>query len=293
MKQIRYISRKTGKIETENPPGEFFLRFLYQTSIGQIPLNLIVKRKFLSVLYGKLMSLPSSKKKIAPFVKKYSINLQETQKSLNEFETFNDFFSRKLKPKARQIQSGLVSPADGKIVAFENINELNSFFVKGSEFTLKSYLQNAELATEYKHAALFLIRLAPNDYHRFHFPYAGLATPATKIKGHYVSVSPYATSKNFTKVFCENKREYTLLKTLDKGEMLISPVGATMVGTIIETYEPNSQINKGDEMGYFAFGGSSILLLVDRQKIKISSDILANTQKGFETSISMGEQIAE
>ena len=112
-----------------------------------------------------------------------------------------------------------------------------------------------------------------------------------KIKGDYLSVSPYALASNFTTVFCENKREYCILKTEDKGDILLAPVGATMVGSILETYTANSPVNKGDEMGYFAFGGSTIVVLVDKDKIQIDSDILENTKNKIETFVKMGEQI--
>ena len=185
----------------------------------------------------------------------------------------------------------VVSPADAKLLAFEDISEVNTFFVKGQKFTLAAFLQDEKLAKKYKNSALLIFRLAPNDYHRFHFPYSGHASPNYTIKGQYYSVSPYALHQDFTKVFCENKREYVLLNKPDKGEILLSPVGATVVGTIIETYAPNSNIKKGDEMGYFAFGGSTVVMLIDKTHFKIDADILENTKNGIETAVVMGERI--
>ena len=293
MKSIKYIDRVSGDMIVERPPGEVGLRFLYHNPLGQIPLHLLVKRKFVSAFYGKLMDRAGSRKKIQAFVERFDINMGEVLKSKDEFCSFNDFFCRQLKPGARDIQDGFVSPADGKIIAFENIGEVNEFFVKGSRFTLKEFLRDEGLAEKYKDASMLLIRLAPNDYHRFHFPYSGRVSEPYKIHGKYFSVSPYAVNKNFAKVFCENKREYSILATKDKGDVLVSPVGATMVGAIIESYEPNTDVQKGDEMGYFAFGGSSVLLLIDQDKITIDNDILANTGEGFETSIRMGERIGK
>ncbi|MHC5083684.1 MAG: phosphatidylserine decarboxylase [Planctomycetota bacterium] len=293
MESIQYIDRQTGQLQTESPPGEGFLRFLYHNPFGAIPLHLLVKRKCLSALYGKLMDRPASRNKIQSFVDQYNINMDEASKAIDEFTSFNDFFYRSLKPDARPIQEGLVSPADGKIIAFENVDQLKQFFVKGNPFTLSDFLQDEVFASTFKNASLFLIRLAPNDYHRFHFPYAGNVSPIREIKGSYFSVSPYAIMENFARIFCENKREYCILSTEDIGDVLISPVGATMVGAIVETYQPDSHVNKGNEMGYFAFGGSSILVLADSNKITIEDDILTNTQKGLETSIRMGERIGQ
>ena len=293
MDRVEYIDRGTGEVLVENPPGEGGLRFLYHHPFGQVPLHLLIKRKFVSAMYGRMMDSARSRKKIRPFVERFDIDMDECEKSIDEFVSFNDFFYRKLKPGARSIGDGIVSPADGKIIAFENIDKVSEFFVKGSRFTLESFLADKNLAEWYKNASMFIIRLAPNDYHRFHFPYAGRVSDCTKIAGSYFSVSPYAISENFARVFCENKREYCELTTEDRGSILLSPVGATMVGAIIETYEPDSDVEKGGEMGYFAFGGSSVLMLVDSDKITIDADILDNTVKGMETSIRMGERIGQ
>lgn len=156
---------------------------------------------------------------------------------------------------------------------------------------MPKFLNDAQLARKYANASLFILRLAPNDYHRFHFPYAGTPSEVTKINGKYYSVSPHALANNFVKVFCENKREYCTLKSQDKGDILLVPVGATMVGTVIETYSPGQQVAKGDEMGYFAFGGSTVAVLVDREKIQIDADILQNTRNKLETYVQLGDKI--
>ena len=291
MENIQYINRKTGQLITERPPSEALLKFLYHNPFGELALNLVVKRKLLSVLYGKIKSSPGSIKSIQPFVTELDIDMSEARKPMGQFTSFNDFFYRKIKPEARPIGNGLVSPADAKLLAFENISEVGDFFVKGQKFTLSSYLQDEKLAKKFENSAMLIFRLAPNDYHRYHFPYDGKVLESTKIKGRLFSVSPYALQPNFTRVFCENKREHVTLLTKDKGDILLSPVGATMVGTILSTFQPNSNIEKGDEMGYFAFGGSTVVMLVDKQQFKIDTDILDNTKNKRETAVVMGEKI--
>ncbi|WP_369048915.1 archaetidylserine decarboxylase [Tenacibaculum sp. UWU-22] len=288
---IQFIDRKSGKIITENPPGKGFLKLLYQNPFGKIALLPMAKRKALSSRYGKMMNRPSSVKKIKGFVDKLGINMDESYKSISQFTSFNDFFYRKLKPNSRPIENGFVSPGDGKLLAFENVAEVNFFYIKGRKFTLEEFLADKELAKKHEHSSLLILRLAPNDYHRYHFPYNGTPSEITKIKGDYFSVSPYALVSNFTKVFCENKREYCILSTKEKGDLIIAAIGATMVGSIIETYTPNLTVKKGDEMGYFAFGGSTIVILIDKNKIKIDSDILTNTKNKKETAVKMGERI--
>jgi len=290
MKLIEVIERKTGEKLRETPPNERFLRFLFHNPFGKLPLHLLIRRKILSVWAGKQMEKAKSTNRIAPFVKTFNVNMAEALKSISEYKNFNEFFYRKLKPNARPIQDGLVSPADGKVLAFENIADTKNFFVKGNKFTLEKFLQYRHLAANYKNASLILIRLAPDDYHRFHFPYDGKIAASQQINGTYYSVSPYAVKENFT-IFCENKRAYSILETKDKGDILLSEIGATMVGTIIQTYKTNSKVKKGEEKGYFAFGGSSVLMLIDSNKINIDTDILTNTKNGFETTVKMGEKI--
>lgn len=293
--KIKYLDRKTGEILVEDVPGEGFLKFLYYNPFGQLPLNAIVRKKFLSEMYGKKMNSTKSIEKIKPFVENYKINMKESLKSIEEFKSFNDFFIRKLKDNARPIDSSensLVSPADGKILAFENLNILQNFFVKGDEFTLNEYLKDKTLAEKYKDGTFLIIRLAPVDYHRFHFPASGTISSSKEIDGYYYSVSPYAIRRNF-RIFCENKREYSILSTEKFGDILLSEIGATMVGTILQTYTPNTFVKKGEEKGYFLFGGSSCILLFEKNKIKIDSDILENSKNGIETKIFMGEKIGE
>ena len=293
MQGIQYIDRKTGALCEERPPAEKYIRFLYQSPLGKLPLELLVRRKFLSAWYGRQMDKEKSSKKIADFVAAYHIDMSEALRSVEEFENFNAFFCRKLHPSARPIGEGLVSPADGKLLAFEHIDELRAFFVKGQAFNLKRFLGNEALAERYAKGSLLIIRLAPHDYHRYHFPYAGQAEEAQQILGRYYSVSPYALARNFVKVFCENKRAYSILKTADRGDILLAPVGATMVGSIHFSYPPNARLEKGQEMGYFAFGGSTVVMLLEPGQFELSADLLENSRRGMETAVRMGEQIGE
>lgn len=290
MKKIELIERKTGKLIRETPPNERFLRFLFHNPLGKLPMLMLVKRKAASAWMGRQMDKEKSAKRIAPFVKNFNVDMTEAVKKITDFKTFNEFFYRKLKANARPIEEGFVSPADGKVLAFENLNDTKEFFVKGNNFTIDKFFQNRAIAKNYENATLLIIRLAPDDYHRYHFPYDGKISKTTLINGAYYSVSPYAVKENFG-IFCENKRTFSVLETKDKGNVVISEIGATMVGAIYQTYQANTEVKKGDEKGYFAFGGSSVLLLVDADKIKIDADILENTKNGYETTVKMGERI--
>lgn len=288
---IHFVDRKTGEKRTESPPAEGLLKFLYDNPLGKHTLLPLAKRKFISELYGRRMDAPKSTKKIPAFVEDLGIDMTESQRPMEAFTSFNDFFYRKLKPDARPIGEGFVSPGDGRLLAFQNLADLQHFFVKGRQFSLSEFLADEELAHQYKDGTLLILRLAPNDYHRYHFPYGGVPSESRKIKGSLYSVSPYAIAGNFAKVFCENKREFCFLQTEEMGRLILAPIGATMVGSIIETYTPDQSVNKGDEMGYFAFGGSTVVVLAEKGKLTVDADILENTANGLETFVRMGETI--
>ena len=289
---IKYIARSTGKVEVENPPAEGLLKFLYGNTFGKLAVLPIAKQKAITKRYGKMMSTNKSVERIPAFVDSLKIDLSESKKSINEFTSFNDFFYRELKAGARKIGEGLVSPGDGRVLAFQKISEVNNFYVKGKKFTLKEFLMDDALYAKHENSAMIIVRLAPNDYHRYHFPFKGMASESKKIEGSYYSVSPIALKSNFTKVFCKNKKEICTLTTDGFGEILVIPVGATMVGSLNSTYEANTMVEKGQEMGYFAFGGSTVVLFFDSKYFKIDEDLLKNTKNNIETFLHMGEQIA-
>lgn len=291
-KEVKYIDRSTGELIREQIPGAGMLWFFYQTPLGRLPLNTLLRRKGISSIAGRYMDSKRSKKWIRGFVEKHNMDLSDYQKKEEEFTTFNDFFYRKLKQGARPIGNGLVSPADGKTVVFNEISDQQHFFIKGIDFTLQSFLADEALAAKYDGGAMVIVRLAPVDYHRFHFPASGKIGPNKEVKGYYYSVSPMALQQNL-KIFCENKREYSILDTGEYGDVLICEVGATMVGSILQTYKENTQVEKGEEKGYFAFGGSTVVLLFEKGKVRFSEDLIKHTKEGIETQLKMGDQIGE
>ena len=252
----------------------------------------MMKRKFVSGVVGKYMSGKGSRKRIAPFIEDYKIDMNDYQISdSSQFSSFNDFFYRKIDPAKRPLGSGVVSPADGKTLGFQHLSDVPKFFVKGHEFDVQRFIGDAETAKKYEDGAMVIIRLAPTDYHRYHFPADGNATESKLIKGHYYSVSPIALQKSL-EIFCENKRAICELSTETYGDIAIIEVGATMVGSIFQTYDAKQPIQKGDEKGYFAFGGSTVVVLFQKDKVQLSEDLIKNTTDGLETQVSMGETIA-
>jgi len=287
---VQYIERATSEMKTEKIAGEAWLRWLYHNPLGRASLASMVKRKFVSEWYGKRMDSPASKEKIEGFIQEYQIDMSLAAEQ--EFDSFNDFFVRKLKPEARPVNQEfnvVVSPGDGKLLAYKDIDN-QDFIVKGYRFQLKDFLQNDSLSNIFSHASLMILRLCPTDYHRYHFPVSGEIVAEYKIDGDYYSVSPIALKKK-VELLVQNKREYCVINTAEFGSLIMAEVGATMVGSMVNTYSGNFVI-KGEERGYFKFGGSTIVLIFQQDKIIIDSDLLKNTSNGFETEVKMGEQIA-
>lgn len=286
---IQYYERESRLLKTEKVAGEKWLLWLYNNPAGEATLWALVKRKVVSAMYGNRMDSPSSAKKIPAFVEEFNIDLSSTQKQT--FDSFNDFFTRKLKSNARPLDTSAsvaVSPADGKILAFADISN-SDFIIKGYRFNVSSFLDDANLAENYLDGSLLIIRLAPFNYHRFHFPVGGQVSQSTLIDGSYYSVNPLALRKK-TEIFCLNKREFTLIKNPSFGEVLMAEVGATMVGSIIQTFNRDF-VKKGEEKGYFKFGGSTVVLLFKKNTLLVDNDLLVNTLKGFETEVKQGERI--
>ncbi len=274
-------------------PGERWLKWLYYNPFGKITLECFVKRRFLSQWYGLMMDKPSSKNKIPGFIKVLKIDMGEALRPVNDFSTFNDFFIRRLKPESRPVDrdvNAIVSPADGKILGFEKIDGLDTFFAKGHQFSIDKLLQDQTFGQRYAGGTLLIIRLAPSDYNRFHFPADGRISKSTRINGSYYSVSPYAVKKRI-QIYWENKREYSILTTLNAGNIILCEIGATMVGSIVQNYIPETDVLKGDEKGWFLFGGSTVIVLFEKERVKVDPDIIENTVKGYETTIRMVKKL--
>jgi phosphatidylserine decarboxylase len=287
---IQYIERSSGELKIEKVAGEKWLVWLYNNPVGELSLWAMVKRKFVSSFYGGMMDKGKSADKIPGFVEEYGIDLSIAKKK--KFDSFNEFFVRKLKPGARPVDSDsnvLVSPGDGKIMAYANVGN-EDFIVKGSKFNVARFLADSILAQRFKHGGIVVLRLCPTDYHRYHFPVDGNISFPTIIDGDYYSVNPIALREKI-EVFCENKREYVVISTKQFGDVIMAEVGATMVGSIIQTYEGSMAV-KGKEKGYFKFGGSTVVLLFEKGKVRIDKDLLKNTQNNLETEVKMGERIA-
>ena len=290
---IKIYNRETKEYEVENVAGEKYIKWTYDSPLGKSLLELFVKKKLFSKVYGNYCDTKFSKKKIDAFIKDFNIDMTKCLKSKDEFNNFNDFFIRQLTSDARPIDmntNSLISPGDGRLMAYTNININDLVQVKGLTYSLSELLENNKLAEEYNGGTCLILRLCPTDYHRFHFIDNGTIGENNLIKGNYYSVNPTALEK-IPKLYCQNKREWSIFHTENFDDVIIMEVGATCVGSIIQTYKPNSFVNKGDEKGYFKFGGSTTILFFKPNTVIIDDDILIQSDIGFETKVSMGEKI--
>lgn len=291
MKSVEYIDRATGKLFKEKVCGEELLRFLYGGStVGRALSTLLAGSPLFSKLVGMAMRSGHSRKRILPFIEKYEIDAAEFLDPVESFSTFNDFFIRKLKPSVRPIDpdpEALIIPADGRYLFFEGVKD---FVVKGVSFDIDSFLNEPSLAERYRRGSMAVARLAPVDYHRFHFPCASVASKARLINGALYSVNPIAIGRNLS-IFWENKRLITELSSDHFGTILYAEVGATSVGTICETYTPGRRAERGEEKGYFSFGGSSLVLFFEEGRVRFSRDLLEAQKRPLEIRCLLGQKM--
>ncbi len=271
-----------------------WLKFFYKNSIGKI-FRQLVNRRYFANLCALYQNSSLSKKTILPFIEKYKMDVGEFERTPEEYESFNDFFTRKLKPKSRIIDTNssiVASPADSKLLVIPNISQDTQFWIKTKKFSLEKFLQNKELAKQYQNGTALIFRLAPYDYHRYHFPADCVASEPKIINGLFESVNPIA-GKSGIEFLTENERHLVTLKTKDFSDVVMVFVGAMMVGKITHTYTPEKEYKKGDEAGYFEFGGSTVALLFKPGIIKPCKKYVENSLQGFETEVRMGQAVTE
>lgn len=296
---IEYIDRESGSIKTEKVYGQRAIQLLYGDDLlskvfGTPLLYLSAKVPLFSHMYGYWQRKSWTRKKIAPFIDSFQIQKEEMEKTADEFASFDEFFSRKLKKHCRPIafESASICPADGRYLAF-TLDDLSTCFqIKSTTFTVQKLLSDEDGANRYKGGSVVVIRLAPPDYHRFHFPVDGTPESVRLINGSLFSVNPFALSRGFAS-YTENKRMATVIKSTQCGLVTMVEVGATNVGSIHQTYIDGRDYQKGEEKGFFSFGGSAIVLLFEKGKINIAEDLLQATKQGLETFCKMGQPLSE
>lgn len=245
---------------------------------------------------SKWKNTKDSKKDIISFIKQYNINWKESKKCKNintiekcasKFNTKNDFFQRErtgIKIQSQRDTRSIVSPADCRLVMYNHISSSTKYWIKGKEFTLDKLLGNNNI---YNFKKIAICRLAPDDYHRFHFPIHCIYMGFYRIKGQYYSVDPRIVNSSID-VLGENKREVHMLYNPVIGNVCCVIIGATCTGSIeMEKLKEGEIYKKGELFGKFGFGGSTIVMLFEKH-VTLCDNIIKNSKKHVETYIRVG-----
>ncbi|NOT77471.1 MAG: phosphatidylserine decarboxylase [Bacteriovoracaceae bacterium] len=298
--EIKFYNRISGKVEGELVYGDKFIEWLYQTPSGKGLSELICKAP-ISKIYGFLQNLPISSQKVEPFIEKFNINMQDylPEEGASEhrpYSSFNQFFIRRFRPGKRPFTlrpSELAAFSEARYYGYEKINPEETVPVKGVNLSPKNLISNSQWEKTFEDGPLLLARLCPVDYHRYHYPDNGVILDDFRIHGNYHSVNPLAL-KSKGDILITNERHVTILETENFGKLAYIEVGATCVGKIIQSkpLTKGEKFFRGEEKGYFLFGGSTVIVVGEKGKWKPSEDILTNTRKGLETYLHLGTTVA-
>lgn len=261
--------------------------FLYRNKLGRLLLK-IISLPIISKIAGWFMDRKISAIAIKRFIKKNNIDVSIYEEK--KYTSYNDFFTRKIKSECRKIDmnpKSLISPCDSKLSAYE-INEKSVFKIKDSYYKVEDLLKDEKLAKKYQDGYCLIFRLCVDDYHRYCYIDNGKKNKNKFINGVLYTVRPIVL-ENYN-IYKENSREYTTLKTENFGDVIQVEVGATIVGRIKNHHEEYN-FTKGEEKGMFEFGGSTIVLLIEKNKVEIDKEIIDNTKQGYETVVKYGEKI--
>lgn len=263
------------------------LHFLYCTVAGRVILRILIAR-WVSKICGAFLDSCFSKPLIKKFVKNNAIDLSQFES--DGFTCFNDCFCRKIKDGLRPLpieEDVFFAPCDGLLSAY-HITKDTILPVKQSKYTLGSLLQNEELAQKYQYGTCLVFRLCVNHYHRYCYPASGVKSENVFIKGKLHTVRPIAL-ETFP-VFSQNCREYTTIQTKHFGNILQMEVGAMLVGKI-HNHHGVAEVERGDEKGMFLYGGSTIIVLLEKDKVKVDECFFEATANGTEIPVVMGQNL--
>jgi phosphatidylserine decarboxylase len=298
--EIKFFNRQSGQIEVEKVYGDAFIRFLYCSVAGK-KVGSAFTNKYFSKLYGAFQDLPASHRKVRPFIDKFNIPINEyepgTRPSLDprdSYRTFNEFFIRKFKLGKRSFvpeRDRMPAFAEARYVGFEETNEKATYPVKGTYLLAKDLIGNDQIAKIFEGGPLLIARLCPVDYHRYHYPDNGKVLEHFSVPGVYDSVNPFAL-KYKNQIFIKNERYVSILQTENFGRLAYIEVGAICVGKIVQSHRWNKSFMRGEEKGYFLFGGSTVIVLGEKGIWRPSKDIVTNTSNGMETYLQLGQEVA-
>ena len=275
-----------SKMKIPKPGHAGMLDIMYETVFGRALLRIMIAPS-VSKAAGKFLDSKASKVLISTFVRKTRIDIDEYEDC--EYNSFNEFFCRKIKPELRPVdmtENHFVSPCDAYL-SVARVQDGLVLPIKQSEYTVESLLQNEKLAKEYEGGICLVFRLCVNHYHRYCFLDEGRIIDSQKISGVFHTVRPIALRNR--PVFTENSREYAVIDTKNFGRIVQMEVGAMLVGKI--TNHQVAECKRGEEKGYFEYGGSTIVVLVKKDQISLLDEFADSMNTGEEISVKMGQYL--
>jgi phosphatidylserine decarboxylase len=298
--EIKFFNRLSGHFEIEKVYGDKFIKFLYCSIAGR-RIGSFLTNKYISQAYGIMQDSPSSHRKVRPFIEQFNIPIEDYEPGTrpaidvkDSYRNFNEFFIRKFKPGKRPFLTEahqMPAFAEARYVGFDAVDEKKTYPVKGHYLLAKDLIGNDQVAKIFDGGPLLIARLCPVDYHRYHYPDNGTVLDHFRVPGAYDSVNPLALRyKN--QIFIKNERYVSILQTENFGRIAYIEVGAICVGKIVQSHRWSEPFNRGDEKGYFLFGGSTVIVLGEKGLWKPSQDISTNTANGIETYLHLGQEVA-
>lgn len=284
-----YLDRTSGEIIEESIYKKDTLDFLYERPFGKLLRRLIITRPLFSRLYTRWMYKPKSRYKIPAFIEENGIQIDDYQDQ--EWQSLADFFIRAANPNSRPWEKNpqrLPSPADARLMVYP-IAEDTAIIAKGFKYSIAELIQDPDLAYAYSGGLCLVYRLTMADIHRFyHIDQGTMLAEASPIRGRLHTVGPVSDGRY--PVLRENSRHVSILDIENLDTVVQIEVGALTVGSIIN--HDHRHFKRGDEKGYFQPGGSTIIQLIQADRIEIDPDILQASQSGIETKVQIGEAIA-
>lgn len=257
------------------------LSFLYTNIFGRMLLKPLIQPQ-VSKLTGRYLSSAHSKWLIPKFIERNEIDMDIYEEC--DYSSFNDFFTRKIKPDCRPVPEDLdvlISPCDCLATVYP-IQENTTFSIKNTEYTLRSLLRSPRLAKRFRGGYAYVLRLTVEDYHRYLYSVSGKQSKNYHIGGTFHTVNPIAN--DYLPIYKENTREYTVIRSKEFGDVLQMEVGALLVGKI-SNHKQSTIVTRGEEKGFFEYGGSTIVVLTQKGRVTPRSDLLTNSKNGYETKV--------
>ena len=267
------------------PPAGAALRFLYEKKAGRGLLKLAASRP-VSIMAGRFMDSPLSKPLIKPFARKNGIVLGDYLPV--EYDCFNAFFCRPIRKNLRPIPdeaASFMAPCDGLLSAYRITDGL-LLPIKQSSYTVSELLDSREEAARFRDGICLVFRLCVNHYHRYCYLDDGQKGANIFLPGMLHTVRPIALES--VPVFVRNCREYTVMETEHFGTVTQVEVGALLVGRIDNRHSTGS-IRRGEEKGRFLYGGSTIVVLLEKDRAIVDKSYFDVTANGTETPVVMGQ----